>query len=95
MFFQPDPYVKLRILPGESQTLLPHHGQEARSAVAENTVNPTWKRQVRRKPEGDRARGGPASLLPRSGSREPGKGLCICLSIISLGSLAAFGSVYD
>ncbi|XP_069999531.1 uncharacterized protein [Penaeus vannamei] len=45
MFFQPDPYVKLRILPGESQTLLPHHGQEARSAVAENTVNPTWKRQ--------------------------------------------------
>ncbi|XP_066942089.1 uncharacterized protein [Macrobrachium rosenbergii] len=45
MFFQPDPYVKLRILPGESQTLLPHHGQESRSCVAENTVNPTWKRQ--------------------------------------------------
>ncbi|KAG0729100.1 E3 ubiquitin-protein ligase HECW1 [Chionoecetes opilio] len=45
IFFQPDPYVKLRILPGESQTLLPHHGQEARSCVAENTVNPAWKRQ--------------------------------------------------
>ncbi|KAK8377549.1 hypothetical protein O3P69_013884 [Scylla paramamosain] len=45
IFFQPDPYVKLRILPGESQTLLPHHGQEARSCVAENTVNPSWKRQ--------------------------------------------------
>ncbi|KAK7070357.1 hypothetical protein SK128_005789 [Halocaridina rubra] len=45
MFFQPDPYVKLRILPGETQTLLPHHGQESRSCVAENTVNPTWKRQ--------------------------------------------------
>lgn len=45
IFFQPDPYVKLRILPGESQTLLPHHGQEVRSCVAENTVNPSWKRQ--------------------------------------------------
>ena len=45
IFFQPDPYVKLRILPGDSQTLLPHHGQEARSCVAENTVNPSWKRQ--------------------------------------------------
>ncbi|KAK8742046.1 hypothetical protein OTU49_002076, partial [Cherax quadricarinatus] len=45
IFFQPDPYVKLRILPGESRTLLPHHGQEARSSVVENTVNPSWKRQ--------------------------------------------------
>lgn len=69
MFFQPDPYVKLRILPGESQTLLPHHGQEARSAVAENTVNPTWKRQVRL--EGDHSRGGPAP----PGSRELGQEL--------------------
>ncbi|XP_045618685.2 LOW QUALITY PROTEIN: uncharacterized protein [Procambarus clarkii] len=45
IFFQPDPYVKLRILPGESQTLLPHHGQESRSSVVENTINPSWKRQ--------------------------------------------------
>ncbi|KAK4328466.1 hypothetical protein Pmani_001142 [Petrolisthes manimaculis] len=45
IFFQPDPYVKLRVLPGESQALLPHHGQESRSSVVENTVNPTWKRQ--------------------------------------------------
>uniref|UniRef100_A0A3P9PCC0 HECT-type E3 ubiquitin transferase n=1 Tax=Poecilia reticulata TaxID=8081 RepID=A0A3P9PCC0_POERE len=44
MFFNPDPYLKLSIQPGKHSIfpLLPHHGQEKRSKVVCNTVNPQW-----------------------------------------------------
>uniref|UniRef100_A0AAQ4PR28 HECT-type E3 ubiquitin transferase n=1 Tax=Gasterosteus aculeatus aculeatus TaxID=481459 RepID=A0AAQ4PR28_GASAC len=44
MFFNPDPYLKLSIQPGKHSIFpsLPHHGQEKRSAVVCNTVNPQW-----------------------------------------------------
>uniref|UniRef100_A0AAQ5ZRN3 HECT-type E3 ubiquitin transferase n=1 Tax=Amphiprion ocellaris TaxID=80972 RepID=A0AAQ5ZRN3_AMPOC len=44
MFFNPDPYLKLSIQPGKHSIFpsLPHHGQEKRSGVACNTVNPQW-----------------------------------------------------
>uniref|UniRef100_A0A674N868 HECT-type E3 ubiquitin transferase n=1 Tax=Takifugu rubripes TaxID=31033 RepID=A0A674N868_TAKRU len=44
MFFNPDPYLKLSIQPGKHSIFpsLPHHGQEKRSRVACNTVNPQW-----------------------------------------------------
>ncbi|KAK7881511.1 hypothetical protein WMY93_029920 [Mugilogobius chulae] len=44
MFFNPDPYLKLCIQPGKHSIFpsLPHHGQEKRSGVACNTVNPQW-----------------------------------------------------
>ncbi|XP_072307220.1 E3 ubiquitin-protein ligase HECW1-like isoform X1 [Eucyclogobius newberryi] len=44
MFFNPDPYLKLCIQPGKHSIFpsLPHHGQEKRSRVACNTVNPQW-----------------------------------------------------
>uniref|UniRef100_A0A8C7XI87 HECT-type E3 ubiquitin transferase n=1 Tax=Oryzias sinensis TaxID=183150 RepID=A0A8C7XI87_9TELE len=44
MFFNPDPYLKLSIQPGKHSIfpLLPHHGQEKRSRVVCNTVNPQW-----------------------------------------------------
>ncbi|CAI5674022.1 E3 ubiquitin-protein ligase HECW1 isoform X6 [Oreochromis niloticus] len=44
MFFNPDPYLKLSIQPGKHSIFpsLPHHGQEKRSRVVCNTVNPKW-----------------------------------------------------
>ncbi|CAG5895713.1 unnamed protein product, partial [Menidia menidia] len=44
MFFNPDPYLKLSIQPGKHSIFpsLPHHGQEKRSGVVSNTVNPQW-----------------------------------------------------
>ncbi|XP_054621932.1 E3 ubiquitin-protein ligase HECW1-like isoform X2 [Dunckerocampus dactyliophorus] len=44
MFFNPDPYLKLSIQPGKHSIfpLLPHHGQEKRSGVVCNTINPKW-----------------------------------------------------
>ncbi|KAM9333475.1 E3 ubiquitin-protein ligase HECW1 [Pholidichthys leucotaenia] len=44
MFFNPDPYLKLSIQPGKHSIFpsLPHHGQEKRSGVVCNTVNPKW-----------------------------------------------------
>ncbi|XP_013870745.1 E3 ubiquitin-protein ligase HECW1 isoform X2 [Austrofundulus limnaeus] len=44
MFFYPDPYLKLSIQPGKHSIFpsLPHHGQEKRSGVVCNTVNPQW-----------------------------------------------------
>ncbi|XP_043960514.1 E3 ubiquitin-protein ligase HECW1 isoform X2 [Gambusia affinis] len=44
MFFNPDPYLKLSIQPGKHSIFpsLPHHGQEKRSKVVCNTVNPQW-----------------------------------------------------
>nr|XP_055037955.1 E3 ubiquitin-protein ligase HECW1-like isoform X6 [Misgurnus anguillicaudatus] len=47
MFFNPDPYLKIAIQPGKHSTFpaLPHHGQEKRSGIICNTVNPIWKRE--------------------------------------------------
>lgn len=48
MFFNPDPYLKLSIQPGRHSIFpsLPHHGQEKRSRVICNTVNPQWSTEV-------------------------------------------------
>ncbi|XP_051971261.1 E3 ubiquitin-protein ligase HECW1-like isoform X1 [Xyrauchen texanus] len=47
MFFNPDPYLKIAIQPGKHSIFpaLPHHGQEKRSGIICNTVNPVWKRE--------------------------------------------------
>uniref|UniRef100_A0A671S014 C2 domain-containing protein n=1 Tax=Sinocyclocheilus anshuiensis TaxID=1608454 RepID=A0A671S014_9TELE len=47
MFFNPDPYLKIAIQPGKHSIfpVLPHHGQEKRSGIICNTVNPVWKRE--------------------------------------------------
>ncbi|XP_075442698.1 E3 ubiquitin-protein ligase HECW1 isoform X2 [Ascaphus truei] len=47
MFFNPDPYLKISIQPGKHSIFpaLPHHGQEKRSKIICNTVNPIWKRE--------------------------------------------------
>ncbi|XP_037095604.1 E3 ubiquitin-protein ligase HECW2 isoform X1 [Syngnathus acus] len=44
MFFHPDPYLKMSIHPGKRSVfpVFSHHGQERRSAIIANTVNPTW-----------------------------------------------------
>ncbi|KAF6085955.1 HECT, C2 and WW domain containing E3 ubiquitin protein ligase 1 [Phyllostomus discolor] len=45
MFFNPDPYLKISIQPGKHSIFpaLPHHGQERRSKIVSNTVNPIWQ----------------------------------------------------
>ncbi|KAJ8336667.1 hypothetical protein SKAU_G00378870 [Synaphobranchus kaupii] len=47
MFFNPDPYLKIAIHPGKHSIFpaLPHHGQEKRSGIVCNTVNPAWQRE--------------------------------------------------
>ncbi|KAG7455422.1 hypothetical protein MATL_G00256570 [Megalops atlanticus] len=47
MFFNPDPYLKIAIHPGKHSIFpsLPHHGQEKRSSIVCNTVNPVWQRE--------------------------------------------------
>uniref|UniRef100_A0A8C8ME71 HECT-type E3 ubiquitin transferase n=1 Tax=Oncorhynchus tshawytscha TaxID=74940 RepID=A0A8C8ME71_ONCTS len=47
MFFNPDPYLKIAIQPGKHSLYpaLPHHGQEKRSRVVCNTINPVWQRE--------------------------------------------------
>ncbi|MBN3282077.1 HECW1 ligase, partial [Polyodon spathula] len=47
MFFNPDPYLKIAIQPGKHSIFpaLPHHGQEKRSGIVYNTINPVWQRQ--------------------------------------------------
>ena len=50
MFFNPDPYVKIRIEPGQEavkQLVLAHHYKDTRSSVCENTTDPRWHHQVR------------------------------------------------
>ncbi|XP_029302866.1 E3 ubiquitin-protein ligase HECW2 isoform X2 [Cottoperca gobio] len=44
MFFNPDPYLKMSILPGKRSGLpkFTHHGQERRSSIIANTTNPVW-----------------------------------------------------
>lgn len=48
MFFNPDPYLKISIQPGKHSIFpaLPHHGQERRSTIRGNTVNPIWQAEV-------------------------------------------------
>ena len=49
LFFAPDPYVKFRIGPGyndHNSIFLPHHGQNCRTTVVENTTEPKWPGQV-------------------------------------------------
>nr|KAF6469542.1 HECT, C2 and WW domain containing E3 ubiquitin protein ligase 1 [Molossus molossus] len=45
MFFNPDPYLKISIQPGKHSIFpaLAHHGQERRSKIIANTVNPIWQ----------------------------------------------------
>ncbi|KAL0201693.1 hypothetical protein M9458_004880, partial [Cirrhinus mrigala] len=47
MFFNPDPYLKIAIHPGKHSIFpaLPHHGQEKRSGIVCNTINPVWQRE--------------------------------------------------
>ncbi|XP_032906571.1 E3 ubiquitin-protein ligase HECW1 isoform X3 [Amblyraja radiata] len=47
MFFNPDPYLKISIQPGKHSIfpVLPHHGQEKRTAIIFNTINPVWQRE--------------------------------------------------
>lgn len=48
MFFNPDPYLKMSIHPGK-RTGLPkftHHGQERRTSIIANTINPVWHGEV-------------------------------------------------
>uniref|UniRef100_A0A8D0RN29 HECT-type E3 ubiquitin transferase n=1 Tax=Sus scrofa TaxID=9823 RepID=A0A8D0RN29_PIG len=49
MFFNPDPYLKISIQPGKHSIFpaLPHHGQERRSKIVGNTVNPIWQAEDR------------------------------------------------
>ena len=48
MFFNPDPYVKIRIEPGQdrSQSALSHHYKDTRTSVCENTTEPRWHNEV-------------------------------------------------
>ena len=49
LFFAPDPYVKFKIGPGysdQNSIFLPHHGQNCRTTVVENTTEPKWPEQV-------------------------------------------------
>ena len=49
LFFAPDPYVKFKIGPGysdQNSVFLPHHGQNCRTTVVENNIEPKWPEQV-------------------------------------------------
>ena len=48
MFFNPDPYLKMSIQPGKRSGLpkFTHHGQERRSSIIANTINPVWHGEV-------------------------------------------------
>lgn len=48
MFFNPDPYLKMSIHPGKRSVfpVFSHHGQERRSAIIANTINPVWHSEV-------------------------------------------------
>uniref|UniRef100_A0A3P8WGC3 HECT-type E3 ubiquitin transferase n=1 Tax=Cynoglossus semilaevis TaxID=244447 RepID=A0A3P8WGC3_CYNSE len=50
MFFNPDPYLKMSIHPGK-RSIFPvfsHHGQERRSAIIANTINPVWHGELQK-----------------------------------------------
>lgn len=49
MFFNPDPYVKIRVEPGQeavTQPILTHHYKDTRTSVCENTTDPRWNSEV-------------------------------------------------
>lgn len=49
MFFNPDPYVKIRVEPGQEtagQPVLAHHYKDTRTSVCENTTDPRWNHEV-------------------------------------------------
>jgi len=48
MFFNPDPYLKLRIEPGQdrAQPVLAHHYKDRRTTICENTTEPNWNNEV-------------------------------------------------
>lgn len=46
MFFNPDPYVKMTLIPSKVYSPQVHHYQERRTSIASNTTNPHWKNQV-------------------------------------------------
>lgn len=46
MFFNPDPYVKLLVIPGKTEEQQTHHMKEMRSSIEQNTTNPKWNGQV-------------------------------------------------
>jgi len=47
VFFNPDPYVKLRVLPGSNCVKLAHHKQRLVTKQLKGTTNPAWKEQVK------------------------------------------------
>ncbi|XP_046367901.1 E3 ubiquitin-protein ligase HECW2-like isoform X1 [Haliotis rufescens] len=46
MFFNPDPYVKLLVIPGKTEEQQTHHMKEMRSSIEQNTTNPKWNGQI-------------------------------------------------
>ncbi|KAK7508593.1 hypothetical protein BaRGS_00000159 [Batillaria attramentaria] len=42
VFFNPDPYVKLTVIPSKAQPPQPHHHRELRSSVCPNSTSPMW-----------------------------------------------------
>ena len=44
VFFNPDPYVKMSVQPGKRTSFphLDHHGQQKRTSIQQNTMNPSW-----------------------------------------------------
>ncbi|XP_062613683.1 E3 ubiquitin-protein ligase HECW2-like [Saccostrea cucullata] len=45
MFFNPDPYVKMTVLPGKMCPKMSHHLREIRTGVCNSTTNPVWRGQ--------------------------------------------------
>ena len=46
MFFNPDPYVKMTLIPGKLYSQQIHHYRERRTSICNNTTNPHWKNEV-------------------------------------------------
>lgn len=46
MFFNPDPYVKMSVLPGRMCPQMSHHVKDVRTSVCSSTTNPAWRGQV-------------------------------------------------
>lgn len=46
VFFNPDPYMKLTIIPSQAQPPEGHHYRDLRSSVCPSTTNPVWDNEV-------------------------------------------------
>lgn len=46
MFFNPDPYVKMSVLPGRMCPQMSHHVKDVRTSVCSSTTNPAWRGQT-------------------------------------------------